>query len=65
MLKANGLIYLNEDEWEDLKLREKYPDAMLAKTHCKYYGKGKRRTTKRFECSGMNRQERRRQGLRY
>lgn len=59
MIKANGLVYLTEDEWDDEKIRAKYPGALLAPYHTKRYGKGKFARTERFNCAGMNRRQRR------
>jgi len=59
VFKANGLVYLNEDEWEDSEIREKYPNALLAKTYEKQYGKGDMTYSNRFENSGKNRRMRR------
>lgn len=59
MFKHNGIVYLDENEWEDNNIRAKYPDAMLAMTYEKEYGKGIYRRTHRFETFGKNRRERR------
>lgn len=59
MQKINGLIYLNEDEWENEKLREEYPDAMLSKWHRKQRRQGREQQEEVFYCSGANRRQRR------
>lgn len=59
MYKHNGLIYLDEYEWDDEALREKYPDALLGKFYCKNYGHGKMQHTNKFMCTGLNRRQRR------
>ena len=59
MFRANGLVYLDEDEWEDTEIREKYPDAILAKTYEKKCGAGNMTYSNRFENSGKNRKMRR------
>jgi hypothetical protein len=59
VFRANGLVYLNEDEWEDIDIREKYPEAILAKTYGKTYGTGNMTYVNHFENSGKNRKMRR------
>lgn len=59
MFKANGIVYLDEREWEDDKLRATFPDAQLAKTYEKVYGKAGMTYTERFEHNGLNRKQRR------
>lgn len=60
MRRINGIVYLDEEEWEDEGMREKYPDALLMKTYTKMYGEGNRLYSEKFITSGMNRAERRR-----
>lgn len=59
MFRSNGIVYLNEDEWDDEKLRTKYPEAQLARTYEKKYGKGNMTYSTRFEHNGSNRRMRR------
>ena len=59
VFKSNGIVYLNEDEWEEEGLRAKYPEAQLAKTYEKVYGVGNQTYTESFEHNGMNRRQRR------
>ncbi len=57
MRKINGIVYLDEDEWENEALREEYPDALLMKTYTRMRGQGTRLYTEKFEASGYNRRE--------